>query len=78
MGRFFTSETSPQNPGSWISGRKSRKRKIFSWWKRLGLEIMWEMTGWVDEGKVADTVYLDFSKVFNTVSQNTGKPENVG
>lgn len=75
MGRFFTSETSPKNPGSWISGRKSRKR---TWWKRLGLEIMWEMTGWVDEGKVADTVYLDFSKVFNTVSQNTGKPENVG
>jgi len=28
------------------------------------------MTGWVDEGRAVDVVYLDFSKVFNTVSHN--------
>jgi len=33
------------------------------------------MTGWVDEGRAVDAVYLDFSKAFNTVSHNiiTGK-----
>jgi len=29
-----------------------------------------EMTGWVDEGRAVDVVYLDFSKAFNTVSHN--------
>jgi len=28
------------------------------------------MTGWVDEGRAVDVVYLDFSKVFNTVSHD--------
>jgi len=28
------------------------------------------MTGWVDEGKAMDVVYLDFSKAFDTVSHN--------
>jgi len=28
------------------------------------------MTGWVDEGRAVDVVYLDFSKAFNTVSHN--------
>ncbi|GAB0183305.1 mitochondrial enolase superfamily member 1 [Grus japonensis] len=28
------------------------------------------MTGWVDEGRAVDVVYLDFSKVFDTVSHN--------
>jgi len=28
------------------------------------------MTGWVDEGKAVDVVYLDFSKAFDTVSHN--------
>jgi len=27
-------------------------------------------TGWVDEGRAVDAVYLDFSKAFNTVSQD--------
>jgi len=27
-------------------------------------------TGWVDEGRAVDVVYLDFSKAFNTVSHN--------
>jgi len=33
------------------------------------------MTGWVDEGRAVDVVYLDFSKAFDTVSHNvlTGK-----
>ena len=29
-----------------------------------------DMTGWVDEGRAADVVYLDFSKAFDTVSHN--------
>jgi len=29
-----------------------------------------DMTGWVDEGRAVDVVYLDFSKAFNTVSHN--------
>ncbi|PKU40229.1 rna-directed dna polymerase from mobile element jockey- hypothetical protein [Limosa lapponica baueri] len=28
------------------------------------------MTGWVDEGRAVDVVYLDFSKAFGTVSHN--------
>ncbi|GAB0181353.1 mitochondrial enolase superfamily member 1 [Grus japonensis] len=28
------------------------------------------MTGWVDEGRAVDIVYLDFSKAFDTVSHN--------
>jgi len=28
------------------------------------------MTGWVDERRTVDVVYLDFSKAFNTVSHN--------
>ncbi|PKU36535.1 rna-directed dna polymerase from mobile element jockey- hypothetical protein [Limosa lapponica baueri] len=28
------------------------------------------MTGWMDEGRVVDVVYLDFSKAFNTVSHS--------
>ena len=28
------------------------------------------MTGWVDEGRAVDAVYLDFSKAFDTVSHN--------
>ncbi|GAB0179789.1 mitochondrial enolase superfamily member 1 [Grus japonensis] len=34
-----------------------------------------DMTGWVDEGRAVDVVYLDFSKAFDTVSHNilTGK-----
>uniref|UniRef100_A0A8B9B9Q0 Reverse transcriptase domain-containing protein n=1 Tax=Anser brachyrhynchus TaxID=132585 RepID=A0A8B9B9Q0_9AVES len=29
-----------------------------------------EMTGWMDEGRAVDVVYLDFSKAFDTVSHN--------
>jgi len=29
------------------------------------------MTGWVDEGRAVDVVYLNFSKAFDTVSHNT-------
>ena len=28
------------------------------------------MTGWVDEGRAVDVVYLDLSKAFDTVSHN--------
>jgi len=28
------------------------------------------MTGWVDEGRAVDVVYLGFSKAFDTVSNN--------
>ena len=28
------------------------------------------MTGWVDEGRAVDIVYLDFSKAFDKVSHN--------
>jgi len=28
------------------------------------------MTGWVDEGRAVDVVYLDFTKAFDTVSHN--------
>ena len=28
------------------------------------------MTSWVDEGRALDVVYLNFSKAFDTVSQN--------
>jgi len=28
------------------------------------------MTGWVDDGRTVDVVYLDFSKVSDTVSHN--------
>jgi len=28
------------------------------------------MTGWVDEGRAVDLVYLNFSKAFDTVSRN--------
>ncbi|GAB0185957.1 mitochondrial enolase superfamily member 1 [Grus japonensis] len=29
-----------------------------------------DMTGWVDEGRAVDVVYLDFGKAFDTVSHN--------
>jgi len=29
-----------------------------------------DVTGWVDEGRAMDVVYLDFSKAFNTASHN--------
>ncbi|GAB0183279.1 mitochondrial enolase superfamily member 1 [Grus japonensis] len=29
-----------------------------------------DMTSWVDEGRAADVLYLDFSKAFDTVSHN--------
>ena len=29
------------------------------------------VTGWVDEGRAVDVVYLGFSKAFDTVSHNT-------
>jgi len=29
-----------------------------------------DMTGWVDEGRAVEVVYLDFSKAFDTVSHN--------
>jgi len=29
-----------------------------------------DMTGWVDEGRAVDVVYLDLSKAFDTVSHN--------
>jgi len=28
------------------------------------------MTGWTDEGRAVDIVYLDFNKVFDTISHN--------
>jgi len=28
------------------------------------------VTGWVEGGRVVDVVYLDFSKFFDTISQN--------
>ncbi|PKU44707.1 rna-directed dna polymerase from mobile element jockey- hypothetical protein [Limosa lapponica baueri] len=29
-----------------------------------------DVTGWIDEGRVMDVVYLDFSKAFDTVSHS--------
>jgi len=29
-----------------------------------------DMTGWIDEGRAVDAVYLDFSKAFDTVSHD--------
>ena len=39
-----------------------------------------DMTGWVDEGRAVNVVYLDFSKAFNTVSDDIllGKLRNCG
>jgi len=38
------------------------------------------MTGWVDDGRAVDVVYLEFSKAFDTVSHNipTGKLRKCG
>jgi len=38
------------------------------------------MTGWVDEGRAVDVVYLNFHKAFDTVSHNIllGKLKNMG
>jgi len=38
------------------------------------------MTGWVDEGRAVDVVYLHFSKAFDTVSHNIllGQLRNCG
>jgi len=42
--------------------------------------LQWHMTGWVEEGRAVDVVYLDFSKAFDTVSYNilVGKLKKCG